>query len=96
MTINNRTILSSLLVLSLFALGGCEEKKTEEWYMAHHDELLKDYADCLKTKTFSSERCIPVVNAKKRSINEPDIAAGIKKIQMEYMQSKITPENNKS
>jgi hypothetical protein len=27
MTINNRTILSSLLVLSLFALGGCEEKK---------------------------------------------------------------------
>lgn len=45
MTINNRTILSSLLVLSLFALGGCEEKKTEEWYMAHHDELIKDYAD---------------------------------------------------
>ena len=41
MTINNRTILSSLLVLSLFALGGCEEKKTEEWYMAHHDELLR-------------------------------------------------------
>ena len=93
MTINNRTILSSLIVLSLFALGGCEEKKTEEWYMAHHDELIKDYADCLKTQTFSSERCIPVVNASKRSMNEPDVVAGLQKVQTEYVKSRMHPEN---
>ncbi|MBS0847040.1 EexN family lipoprotein [Citrobacter sp. JGM124] len=93
MTLNTRAVVSPLLILSLLALGGCEEKKTEQWYMAHHDELIQDYADCLQTQTFSSERCIPVVNAAKRSKHEPDVAAGIKHVKMEYLQRKTQPEN---
>lgn len=56
-----KTVLISVrLSLGVSVLGGCEQQRTEEWYMGHHKELIRMYDDCLNRQTFSSERCIPV------------------------------------
>lgn len=68
MTLNKNVLTIALVSVSLFALAGCDQKKTEEWYMDHPDALLKKYAECLNTQTFSSEECIPPSMPKK--VNE--------------------------
>jgi hypothetical protein len=86
--LNKTTLFSVLLAVSTLALSGCNEK-TEEWYMAHHDELIKKYGECLNTQTFSSAECVPAVNAYHRSQNDPDVKAGIRKVNDEFNQKRM-------
>lgn len=86
MAVNRTLMFSSLLTLSLFFLGGCKEEKTQAWYMTHHDALIEDYTRCLKHHADSRERCIPVMQAKDRLMDDPDVAARLKKAHAEYVQ----------
>lgn len=91
----NKTLLFSvplcvLFSLGVYALGGCDRTRTEEWYMGHHEELIRMYADCLDTQTFGSGRCIPVMNAVHRSMDQPDVVAGIQKVNDEFMQRRLS------
>ncbi|WP_232298367.1 EexN family lipoprotein [Erwinia typographi] len=82
------TILTGLTLASLV---GCDSSiKSEEWYMSHHKELIAKYADCLNTHTFSSPECIPVVNAKRRTQDDPDVAQGIKKVTQDFVRHSMT------
>lgn len=62
--------------------------------MDHHDALLKKYAECLNTHTFSSDECFPVVKAEKESINAPDVVNGIKYIEHNFAQKMMQGEKN--
>lgn len=35
--------------LSIFSLVGCEETKSVDWWLEHHEESLKKEAECKKT-----------------------------------------------
>ncbi|WP_436840180.1 EexN family lipoprotein [Shigella flexneri] len=48
--------------LSIFSLVGCEETKSVDWWLEHHEESLKKEAECKKTGS-DSQNCRNVKEA---------------------------------
>lgn len=86
MTLTKTVLTAAVVSLSLVALAGCEQEKTQEWYMDHHDELLKKYAQCLNNETFTTEDCAPVVKAQRSLMGDPEVAKGIKAIDKKFVE----------
>ncbi len=38
--------LTFIVLASVAALTGCEDKTSVDWYMAHHDDMLAKYREC--------------------------------------------------
>lgn len=74
-----KTILFVVLA-SVTALTGCDDKTSVEWYMAHHDDLLKKYGECFANHNFQPEDCQHARSAIHREMNKPDVLDGYHKI----------------
>lgn len=85
MTFTKAALITAVL-LSLVALASCEQQKTQEWYMDHHDALLKKYAECLNNETFTTVDCVPVVKAQRSLMGDPAVAKSIKAIDKEFVE----------
>lgn len=88
MNLTKKVLCVALVTLGLSA---CDEGvKSESWYLEHHDALIKKYGECLKTQTFQSKECVPVVNARNKAKGETDIEDGIKKVKTEWLKTRKT------
>lgn len=65
---------------SVAALTGCDDKTSVEWYMAHHDDMLKKYEECLNDGTWQADDCANANVAYKREKDKPDVVIGMKGI----------------
>lgn len=95
MLMNKTVMFTALLTFCGLVLSGCNDKiKSEEWYMAHHEALISKYGECLNAQTFTSEECVPAVNAYHRTKDEPDIKAGVRKVNDDFNQKMMQGVNN--
>jgi hypothetical protein len=51
-----------IALLTLYLLTGCEETKSVEWWIEHHEEALKKEVECKKTGS-DSQNCQNVKQA---------------------------------
>ncbi|MEH5143214.1 EexN family lipoprotein [Enterobacter cloacae] len=65
---------------SIAALTGCDDKTSVEWYMAHHDDMLKKYEECYISHTWEAEDCFHAKTAYHRERNNPDVAKGYQEL----------------
>lgn len=66
-------ILTFIVLASVAALTGCEDKTSVEWYTAHHDDMLKKYEECLNNNTWQAEDCAHANTAYKIERDKPDV-----------------------
>ncbi|EJG5924826.1 EexN family lipoprotein [Salmonella enterica] len=72
-----KIITLSALIIAFF-ISGCEEKNTREWYINHHDELIKKYTECLLDDTWNIQECQNARDALRHERDKPDIDKGLK------------------
>ena len=92
-----KIVTSAIFIAAAISLTGCKEKKDEDYYLSHHDELLKMYSECLNIYHWENpEICVPVSAASRRLSDDPEISAGIKKIVNESVEKsmKAIPDFN--
>lgn len=70
------TTLPLAVLASVTILTGCEDKTSVEWYMAHHDDMLKKYEECYISRTWEAEDCFHAKTAFHRVKMNPDVARG--------------------
>ena len=49
--------LTFIVLASVAALTGCEDKTSVDWYMAHHDDMLAKYRECIFNPNFVPTDC---------------------------------------
>lgn len=72
--------LTFVVLASVAALTGCEDKTSVEWYLAHHDDMLKKYEECFLNKNFMPEDCQHARSAIHREMKKQDVLDGYQKI----------------
>lgn len=72
--------LTFIVLASVAALTGCEDKTSVDWYMAHHDDMLAKYRECIFNHNFVPTDCQNARSALHREKDKPDVAEGYKQI----------------
>lgn len=78
------TTLTFAVLASVTVLTGCQDETSVEWYMAHHDDMLAKYEECLNSNTWSADDCAHANTAYKRERDKPDVFAKHKEIIERY------------
>ncbi|EAU2709617.1 EexN family lipoprotein [Salmonella enterica] len=89
-----KIITLSALIIAFF-ISGCEQKNTREWYINHHDEMIKKYTECLLDRTWDITECQNARDAMKHERNKPDVIKGKKEAYIK-LDKQIKDEVNKS
>lgn len=77
-----------IVLASVAALTGCEDKTSVEWYIAHHDDMLAKYRECIFNQNFVPVDCQHARDALHREKHKSDVAEGYRKIRQDLMQSR--------
>ncbi|HAS1009855.1 EexN family lipoprotein [Enterobacter hormaechei] len=81
--------LTFIVLASVAALTGCEDKTSVEWYTAHHDDMLKKYEECLNTQTWQAPDCVNAHTASQRERGKPDVDASIREISERFNKKRL-------
>ncbi|MGP6457455.1 EexN family lipoprotein [Enterobacter ludwigii] len=79
--------LTFTVLASVIALIGCQDKTSVEWYMAHHDDMLTKYRECIFNQNFEPQDCQHARDALHREEHKPDVSEGYKKIRRDLLDS---------
>lgn len=66
------------IIISSITMSGCNDKTSVEWYVAHHDDLIAKYTECILANSWHDPVCQNVRSAKNLEIDKPDIKQGLK------------------
>lgn len=83
--------IAFVVLASAAALTGCDDKTSVEWYMAHHDDMLTKYRECIFNQNFEPVDCQHARDALHRELNKPDVAEGLRVIRQD-LANKINQE----
>lgn len=61
-------------------LSGCDDKKSVDWYMHNHSDMIKKYEECLVSKSIDDQACQNTTKALLHERNNEDVKEAIKKI----------------
>lgn len=81
--------LALIITASLFIVG-CDDKYSREWYIAHHEEMITKYTECLLDDTWDIQQCQNARDAMKHESDAPDVKKGLHEAREKVLERNAT------
>ncbi|EAA4712240.1 entry exclusion protein [Salmonella enterica subsp. diarizonae] len=69
-----------IIILTLFfciGITGCEDKKSVDWYVNHHEDMFAKYTECLLANSWHDDICQNARSAMNLESEKPDVKQGL-------------------